>query len=156
MLFFSVIIIIIKFFFLHSVFVVEITLIKWKQTNGDVIQNTQIIANTFNSYYLSVAEHITKEINTSNSVGGNQNPVTYLQNMLHQSFLLCEFKHVSPKEIENVAKSLKAKNSHGYDEIPTKVIKQNISYISSPLAHICNLMLSSGTVHSPLDWNLQK
>jgi hypothetical protein len=52
---------------------------------------------------------------------------------------------VSPKEIENVAKSLKAKESHGYDEIPTKVIKQNISYISSPLAHICNLMLSSGT-----------
>ena len=92
-----------------------------------------------------MAEHITKEINTSNTVGGNQNPVTYLQNMLHQSLLSCEFKHVSPKEIENVAKSLKAKDSHGYDEIPTKVIKQSISYISSPLAHICNLMLSSGT-----------
>jgi hypothetical protein len=55
------------------------------------------------------------------------------------------FKHVSPKEIENVAKSLKAKESHGYDEIPTKVIKQHFIYISSPLAHICNLMLSSGT-----------
>ena len=65
--------------------------------NGVLIQNTQIIANTFNSYYLSVAEHIMKEINTSNTVGGNQNPVTYLQNMLHQSFLSCEFKHVSPK-----------------------------------------------------------
>jgi hypothetical protein len=58
---------------------------------------------------------------------------------------LYEFKHVSPKEIDNDAKSLKAKESHGYDEIPTKVIKQNISYISSPLAHICNLILSSGT-----------
>ena len=92
-----------------------------------------------------MAEHIKKEINTSNTVGGNQNPVTYLQNMLYQSLLSCEFKHVSPKEIENVAISLKAKDSYGYDEIPTKVIKQSISYISSPLAHICNLMLSSGT-----------
>jgi len=58
---------------------------------------------------------------------------------------LCEFKYVSTKEIENVAKSHKAKDSHGYDEIPIKVIKQSISYVSSPLAHICNLMLSSGT-----------
>jgi hypothetical protein len=47
---------------------------------------------------------------------------------------LYEFKHVSPKEIENVAKSLNAQESHGYDEIPTKVIKQSISYITSPLA----------------------
>jgi len=92
-----------------------------------------------------VAKHIKKEINTSNTVGSNQNPVTYLHNILQQPLPLHEFKHVSPKEIENVAKSLKAKNSHGYDEIPTKVIKQSISYISSPLAHICNLMLSSGT-----------
>jgi len=96
--------------------------------NGVVIQNTQTIANTFNSYYSSEAEHLTKEINTSNTVCGNQNPVTYLQYLLHQSFLSCEFKHVSPKEIENVAKSLKAKDSHGYDEIPTKVIIQGISY----------------------------
>jgi len=58
---------------------------------------------------------------------------------------LCEFQYISTKEIENVAKSLKAKESHGYDEIPIKVIKQSISHISSPLAHICNLMLSSGT-----------
>ena len=57
---------------------------------------------------------------------------------------LDRLKFVSPAEIENVAKSLKAKNSYGYDEISTKVIKQSILYISSPLAYICNLMLSSG------------
>jgi hypothetical protein len=92
-----------------------------------------------------VANHINKGNNTSNTVGGIQNPGIYLQNMLQQSLLVCEFKHVSPKEIENVAKPLNAKDSHGYDEIPTKVIKQSIVYISSPLAHICNLMFSSGT-----------
>jgi hypothetical protein len=63
---------------------------------------------------------------------------------LKHPLLLDKLKCVSPEEIENVAKSLKTKESHGYDEIPTKVIKQSISYISSPLAYICNLMLSSG------------
>jgi hypothetical protein len=92
-----------------------------------------------------VAKDITKEINTSNTAGSNQNPVTYLQNVLQQPLLLYEFKHVCPKENENVTKSLRSKESHGYDEIPTKVIRQSISCISSPLALIYNLMLSSGT-----------
>ena len=70
-----------------------------------------------------------KEINTSNTVGSNQNPVTYLHNILQQLLPLYEFKHVSPKEIENVAKSLKAKESHGYDKISTKVIKQHFIYV---------------------------
>jgi hypothetical protein len=113
--------------------------------NGVIIQNTQTIANTCNSYFASVAELTMKEIKKSNPVGGNQNPVTYLQNTLHQSFRSCEFKHVSPKKVEEVARSLKAKGSYGYDEISLKVIKQSILYISSPLAHICNLMLFSGT-----------
>jgi hypothetical protein len=47
-----------------------------------------------------VAKQITKEINTSNTVGSNQNPVTYLHNILQQPPPLYEFKHVSPKEIE--------------------------------------------------------
>jgi len=112
---------------------------------GVVIQNNQSIANIFISYYSLVAKQITKDIFTSNIIGSIQNPVTYLQDILQQPPPLCEFQYVSTKETEKVAKSLTAKESHGYDEIPIKVIKQSISYISSPLAHICNLMLSSGT-----------
>ena len=84
------------------------------------------------------------------TVGSNQNPVTYLHNILQQPIPLHEFKHVSPKDIENVAKSLKAKDSHGYDELPTKVIKQSISYIYlrlwPPFVTWC-----CPQVHSPLD-----
>jgi len=112
--------------------------------NGVITQNNEVIANTFNSYYSSVAQHITKNFGNSNSVGNKHNPVNYLRNILKQPLPLDKLKFVSPEEIENVAKSLKAKESHGYDEIPTKVIKQSIAYISSPLAYICNLMLSSG------------
>ena len=41
------------------------------------------------------------------------------------------------------------KASHGYDEISTELIKQCISYISSPLTYICNL-ISSGVVPTRL------
>ena len=36
------------------------------------------------------------------------------------------------------------KDSHGYDGISTKILKQSIPYISSPLTHICNLMITTG------------
>ena len=97
---------------------------------GVVIQNNQSIANIFNSYYSSVAKQITKDIFNSNIIGSIQNPVTYLQDILQLPPPLCEFQCVSTKEIENVTKSLKPKESHGNDEIPIKVIKQSIPYIS--------------------------
>ena len=39
---------------------------------------------------------------------------------------------------------MKSKNSHGYDEISVNMLKFSSPYISSPLCHICNKMLSSG------------
>jgi hypothetical protein len=41
--------------------------------------------------------------------------------------------------------ALKAKNSHGYDGISTKILKVSSFYISSPLTYLCNRMLSVGT-----------
>jgi hypothetical protein len=55
-----------------------------------------------------------------------------------------KLKFVSPKEIEDIVSSLKTKDSHGYDGISTKILKQSIPYISSPLTYICNLMISTG------------
>ena len=57
---------------------------------------------------------------------------------------------VTSKEIENVVKSLKPKGSHGYDEIPTKILKLSIPYILSPLTYLRNLMISTGTFPTPL------
>ena len=49
-----------------------------------------------------------------------------------------KFKFVSPKEIGDVVNSLEMKDSYGYDGISTKILKESIPYISSPLTHICN------------------
>jgi hypothetical protein len=41
----------------------------------------------------------------------------------HRAFSNINFKNTSTKKIENVIRSLKAKESHGYDEITTKILK---------------------------------
>jgi hypothetical protein len=39
---------------------------------------------------------------------------------------------------------MKMTNSYGHDEIPTKILKNSIHYISSPLAFIINRSLATG------------
>ena len=46
------------------------------------------------------------------------------------------------KEVENIIKSLKPKNSSGYDGISAKLLKLSSSFSSSPLTYVCNKLLS--------------
>ena len=52
-----------------------------------------------------------------------------------------------------IIQSLKAKNSHGYDGIPTKILKISTPFITSPLTYICNISLSSGIFPSRLKFS---
>jgi hypothetical protein len=45
------------------------------------------------------------------------------------------------QEIEKVIKSFETKNSSGYDEITSIIIKASLPYITSPLTFICNAVL---------------
>ena len=51
---------------------------------------------------------------------------------------------ISTKEIESIIKSLKSKNSSGYDEISTNLINTSSPFISSLLTHIYSKSISSG------------
>jgi len=48
-------------------------------------------------------------------------------------------------ENENSIKSFKPKNTYGYDESNTDVLKISSVYTYSPLNHICSTSLSLGT-----------
>jgi hypothetical protein len=48
------------------------------------------------------------------------------------------FDRATTKEIENIIKSLKSKNSRGYDEISVKILKVSSPFITAPLNYICN------------------
>jgi Notch-like protein len=47
-------------------------------------------------------------------------------------------------EIESIIHSLKSKNTSGYDEIRSKILKACSSVISRPLSHICNHSVHTG------------
>jgi hypothetical protein len=53
-------------------------------------------------------------------------------------------------------KSLKSKNSHGYDEISVKILKLSSQFITSPLTYIYNKSLSTGTLPTGLEFSVVK
>ena len=108
----------------------KITLIN---TNGNVFVNGQTTAETFNNYFVTVVQNI--NVNNANASSNHENPISYLTKAFNQPFPTIKPKCVSPKETEDITKSLKAKDSHGYDEISTKILKLSIYYISSPVTY---------------------
>jgi hypothetical protein len=112
--------------------------------NGNVFSNGQVIAETFNKYFVTVAQNIHASNYNPNASSQHENPISYLCRAFNRTFPTINFKYVSSKEIEVITKALKTKNSHGHDEISTKILKYSIYYISSHLSYICNRMLTSG------------
>ena len=56
------------------------------------------------------------------------------------------FIPTDPGEILKITNKLKMKNSQGFDNISTKLLKSTIDEILIPLTHIINLSMESGTV----------
>jgi hypothetical protein len=52
-----------------------------------------------------------------------------------------EWKYSTTYELEKTIRSLKTKNSYGYEEISNKIIKLSAPFIISPLTYICNEIL---------------
>jgi hypothetical protein len=110
---------------------------------GKLSSNHQVIAEAFNNHFLSIAEEINK--NSSN----NERNDTTAKHLLSQSFKnpfpALKLNSVSTKEVENIIRSIKIKNSNGYNEISTKILKISSPCISSPQTHVCNIPLISRT-----------
>jgi hypothetical protein len=68
-----------------------------------------------------------------------------LSKLFHKPFPSIKFNNTSTKETEKIINSLKTKESSGYDEISTKILKTSAPFISSPLNYICNKYILSGT-----------
>jgi hypothetical protein len=66
-----------------------------------------------------------------------------------------ECKCTTTKEIE-IIKSLKKRNSYGYDEISTKILKISGPFISSPVNYIPNKMLFRGVFPDRLKYTIIK
>jgi hypothetical protein len=111
--------------------------------DNNVITNPKTIANAFNTYFSSVAGNI-----LNNLLGGTNtlhtDPLVYLKNNYNKPNDKIHLKNTTTHEIDKIIHSLKCKNSYGYDEVSTRIIKISAPYILSPLTLITNKILSTG------------
>jgi len=105
--------------------------------DGTITSDGQIIANSFNNYFLSIIGHCTL-------CAKGKKPIDYLYQAFKEPFPTIKYQNTTAAEIEKNTESLKAKNSHGYDAITVKILKLSSLFIRSPLSYICNKLLSSG------------
>jgi Notch-like protein len=121
--------------------------------DNNVITDKHQIANIFNTYFLSIAGSINS--NNNKHVNTNlTNPINYLTN--RKPFTKTSWQYASTYEVENIIKSLKTKNSCGYNEISNRIIKYSAPFIISPLTYICNTILRTGTFPVKLKYAVVK
>ena len=65
----------------------------------------------------------------------------YMPDAFAHSFFLST---VDPDEVLNEVKKFKSKNSYGYDNVDTNVLKGVIDQIVEPMTHICNRSFETG------------
>jgi len=95
-------------------------IIKSLRINDHAVYNKITIANELNNYFLNIVGSISnKRINEKEDASPLQNLFKYF----NQPFKDISWPYTSAKEIHKIIDSLKDKNSSGYDEISTKIIK---------------------------------
>jgi hypothetical protein len=112
---------------------------------NNVPVNSNDIPESFNKYFLSVADSIISNIpNNCNPSDRTKTFKEYLSDVYKVTFPKIKISPVSTNEIVNIINKMKLTNSYGYDEIPIKILKNSVHYISSPLAFIINRSLTTG------------
>jgi len=107
--------------------------IDYLNVEGNIIKNRQEIVNIFNKHFVSTAKNINPiPTNHSNCNPNNSTPLHYLLQAFKTPFPNFYLKHISTKEVENIIKSLKPKNSSEYNGISTELLKVSSPIIISP------------------------
>jgi Notch-like protein len=122
---------------------------------GTIICDNQATADAFNKYFLSITDNIVSDRNmiSINTGKNNNNPVNYLFQAYKHPFPKNKINYSTTKKIKEIIKSLKTKNTYGYDEISVKVVKASSLFISASLNYICNKILSTGTFLASLKYS---
>jgi hypothetical protein len=115
------------------------------EINNVKVTNQDTIVNSFNNYFVSVADKITENLKSNIA---DQDSITNPINLTKQSATnrcpIINWSYTSTAEVKRIIKYLKSKNSSGYENIPVKILKMSVSLILSPLTYICNKALSTG------------
>jgi hypothetical protein len=95
-------------------------------------------ANAFNDYFINVMDTLPiSKFDTDHAV-------QLLQNSFPQGFPHMPNIPITESEVICTIKSLKSKDSSGYDGISNRILKVCGQYIGKPLAYIYNISLKQG------------
>jgi hypothetical protein len=86
----------------------------------------------------------------------DNNCIDYLFRVFRNPFpnIRVIFDRTTTKEIKKIIKSLKSKNSYGYDEISIKIVKKSSPFITAPLHYICNRLILSSSFPTRLKYSV--
>jgi len=112
--------------------------------NNTLTSNPFTIANAFNTYFSSVAENLTSKNHFGMNSTNNNDPLTYLRQHFNQTFSSIRLNNTTTHKADKIIHSLKCKDSYGYDEVSTRILKNSTPYILSPLTRTFNKILSTG------------
>ena len=104
--------------------------------NGIIINEPEVIANSFNSYFNSIPTTLSNNI--------NNNIFTFENYLVDQIPEAENFQPSSIPEITKIITNLKQSNSIGWDNIPTTILNSNINMIAPILSNLINKSLAMG------------
>jgi hypothetical protein len=87
---------------------------------------------------------------------GNPHTYCYLDQDVRASYPPLVFKTSSTQEILSIIRYIQTKNSSGYDENSTKLLKISAKCICSPLTYICNKSVLTGIFPERLKYSTIK
>ena len=105
--------------------------------NGTYITDNINIANKFNTFFTNVGQKIAKDI----QYDGNKNYSYYLNKQINSTFT---FKNIDEIIVKKTINNLPTKNSCGYDDISSKLLKVIAPVIIKPLTLLINQVLNTG------------
>jgi len=123
--------------------------------DGNNLTNQQSIEDAFNKYFSSIVDK-TNTHSTGIKNHGKLSADNYLVQQVGDSLSPLVFKPTSTREIISIIKSLSTKNSFGYEEISTKILKISTNFICSPLTYIFNKSVYTGIFPERLKYSIVK
>ena len=105
--------------------------------NGVKETNEKTVGNAFAKFYSEIGKKLSDKLNYQ----GNNNTNDYITERINST---CYLQPASQKEIENIIKKLKPKNSKGYDNVSNRILKGIYPAILKALWIIFNKSLNNG------------
>ena len=90
-----------------------------------IATNLTTIPKAFNTYFSSVADNLISKSFLVKNTTNEKDPLFYLGQNFTQSFFPLRFNNTTTHEINQIIHSLKCKDSYGYDEISTRILKMS-------------------------------